>query len=115
MKTTVLITSTALALGTVALAAGPALAAPATGGVLSVTSAKDASAPIHPRTTTPTTPTTPSSNSTNGTVPSGAPDTGTAAGDGSSVLPLTVAGVGVLGSGTVLGIWWARHHQGTGK
>ena len=74
--------------------------------------------PTHP--TTPTTPTHPgggnaSTPGTSGTVPSGAPDTGESGGSNSAVLPLTVAGAGLLAGGTVLGIWWARHHQGTGK
>ncbi|WP_037607010.1 hypothetical protein [Streptacidiphilus rugosus] len=44
----ILITGAALTLGTLALTTGPAFAATApTGGVVSVTSAKDASAPIH--------------------------------------------------------------------
>ncbi|MEY9871615.1 hypothetical protein ABH931_001088 [Streptacidiphilus sp. MAP12-33] len=47
MKTTLLITGAALTLGTLALTTGPATAATTSGGVISVTSAKDAAAPIH--------------------------------------------------------------------
>ncbi|WP_042378304.1 hypothetical protein [Streptacidiphilus melanogenes] len=77
--------------------------------------------PTHPTTpTTPTTPVTPAHPSTSGTtpahtIPSGAPDTGAAAGTGAndSVWPIALASAGVVAGAGM--IWWGTRRQARGK